>query len=198
MYADQALPEPQSVDFLVVMGGPMNIYQEAEHPWLVGEKAFLDAFLALERPAIGVCLGAQLLADRLGGAVTKNPEPEIGWFEVQLTDEGKASPVFKGLPEHFTAFHWHGDTFAIPAGAVRAAQSEACANQAFVYEDRVLGLQYHMETTPEAMERLMQHAAGEITPGRIFIQTVQAMRRNAVQCRTMRPLLDRLLDNLTS
>ena len=147
LYAGDSLPRPDSLDLLIVMGGPMGIHDEADYPWLIAEKRFLDAVLATPARVLGVCLGAQLLADRLGAAVRPNPEKEIGWFPVRRSPDAAASPLADALPEAFTAFHWHGDTFELPAGAVHLGSSEACANQGFLHADRVLGLQYHLEMT---------------------------------------------------
>ena len=126
----------------------MNIYQHERHPWLVPEKALIRAALDGGKRALGICLGAQLLADVLGGAVTRNAESEIGWFPVTLTEAGRAVSLLADLPDSFTAFHWHGDTYALPQNAESLAFSEACAQQAFsVDRGRVLGLQFHLEVT---------------------------------------------------
>ncbi|OLN26066.1 GMP synthase [glutamine-hydrolyzing] [Desulfovibrio sp. DV] len=165
-FADETPPAAADYDMLVVMGGPMGAYDEKEYPWLAGEKKAIEAAVAAGKAVCGVCLGAQLLSVVLGGSVSRNPEPEIGWFKVQMTPEGLAEPVFAGFPESYYAFHWHGDTFAIPPGAVHAASSAACANQAFVYNRKVVGLQYHLETTPVGMQRLIKYCAQDVAvPG---------------------------------
>jgi GMP synthase-like glutamine amidotransferase len=155
-FAGEVAPTPGEWDLLVVMGGPMNIYEEAEFPWLRAEKACLDAILAEDRPVLGVCLGAQLLADRLGGFVGRNAWSEIGWQTLELTRAGAADPVFSALPERLEAFHWHGDTFAIPPGATHAAFTEACAAQAF-RKGRCVGLQCHLELDPDSLQGLIAH-----------------------------------------
>jgi GMP synthase-like glutamine amidotransferase len=158
-----ALPGIDELDFLVVMGGPMNTYQQTEYPWLSGEKAFIASAIAAGRPVLGVCLGAQLVADVLGGPVSTGEHPEIGWYTVELTEAGRAIPVFAGFPERFTALHWHGDTFAVPPGAVHVASSEACANQAFTYDGgRVVGLQFHLEETRESLALLVENARDDL------------------------------------
>ncbi len=119
---------------------------------------------------LGVCLGAQLISDVLGGKVTANANKEIGWFKVKLTPEAKQSPAFKSLPPEFTAFHWHGDTFSIPPGAKCMASSEATANQAFEYDNgRVVGLQFHLESTDDGINRLTKNCGDDIKPGK-FVQ----------------------------
>ena len=144
-------PAPDAFDMLVIMGGPMSIHDHRDHPWLPVEKDFLKAVIAARRPILGICLGAQLLADVLGGKVFQNPVKEIGWFPVRMLDR---SAPFAAFPENLTVMHWHGDTFTIPPGARRVAESDACANQAFVSGDRVVGLQFHIELEKVGVEDL--------------------------------------------
>ncbi len=133
----------------------MNVYEEAEYPWLAAEKAFIAAAIGAGKPVLGICLGAQLIAAVLGGTVSKGPQPEIGWYPVELTPAGRELPLFAGFPDRFTALHWHGDTFSIPPGATHVASSAACANQAFAYDGgRVVGLQFHLEETRESLAQL--------------------------------------------
>ena len=158
-----AFPALDEIDLLVVMGGPMGVYDYASHPWLQTEKAFIQAAIGVEKAVLGICLGAQLMADVLGGPVTKNGSPEIGWYPVELTEAGRADPSFADFPDSFTALHWHGDTFAIPPGATYAASSAACADQAFSLDDgRAVGLQFHLEETPASLATLVEHAAAEL------------------------------------
>lgn len=156
MYADQPPPRPEAFDWLILLGGPMNVDDHAEYPWLVAEKALLRNALAAGKRVLGICLGAQLLAQALGGTVGAHRNAEIGWFPVQLTAEGRAHPWCAELPERFCAFHWHGDTYTLPVGATRLAYSEACAEQAFAAGDRVLGLQFHLEVTEADARRWLQ------------------------------------------
>jgi GMP synthase-like glutamine amidotransferase len=165
LYAGQPLPQIDQIDALAIMGGPMNIYQHRDYPWLIQEKRFIEQAIDAGIPTIGVCLGAQLIADVLGAKVMQNRAIEIGWFEVELTDEAGKSDITKDLPSHFTAFHWHGDGFEIPAGAVHLAQSQACSNQAFLYEDRVLALQFHLEYSVQSIEKMLVHCADELVEG---------------------------------
>jgi len=197
LFAEAPCPAPSDYDFLVVMGGPMNIYEYDAHPWFKAEKAALARAVAAGRPILGVCLGAQLLADVLGGPVTKGQNKEIGWFDVGMTVEGLAAKAFQGFPETFTAFHWHGDTFAVPPGAVRAAASEACANQAFVYRERVVGLQFHLETSAESLGEISANCADEIVGGP-YVQTVAQMTDDPGRLAALQRLLDRLLDNMAA
>jgi len=160
-----APPGPDGFDWLVVMGGPMGVHDEAQHPWLLAEKALLREAIAAGKTIIGVCLGAQLLAEALGARVYRNAEKEIGWLPIELTEEGRASSLLGFLPERIEVFHWHGDTFELPPGALHLARSQACANQAYLWDGRVLGLQFHVETTPASLHELVEHGADDIVAG---------------------------------
>ena len=157
LYARETPPDVSAFDALIVMGGPMNIYEYAQYPWLRGEKALIRAAVDAGKRVLGICLGAQLLADVLGGPVTRNADSEIGWFPLNLSPAGRASPLFADLPETFTGFHWHGDTYALPPGAACLATSEACAQQAFAIGTQVLGLQFHLEVTRTNAEEWFRH-----------------------------------------
>lgn len=147
LYAGETLPRAEAFDWLIVMGGPMNIYEYDQYPWLRAEQALIAEAIAAGKRVLGICLGSQLLAEVLGGAVTRNAHQEIGWFPVTLNAAAKRAAAFNDFPDTFTAFHWHGDTFAMPPGTKSLMSSEACANQAFALSERVIGIQYHLEVT---------------------------------------------------
>ena len=196
LYEGAKLPDPEAFDRLVILGGPMNIHEEAAYPWLVEEKALIKAALAAGKSAVGICLGAQLLADGLGSRVYAGSHREIGWFPVRLTAAGQRTALTEGLPAVTTVFHWHGETFDLPPGAVHLFESEACANQAFLLDNRILGLQFHLESTPETVQQLLTHCRDELIPGP-FIQGV-AQIADTVPERFARinNLLETLLDRL--
>lgn len=158
LHAGETLPTVDQFDWLIVMGGPMNVDEHAKYPWLVAEKALLCDALAAGKRVLGICLGSQLLARALGAEVTPNPHTEIGWFDVSLTPAGRGHRWFRDIPDRFNAFHWHGDTFALPPGCERLAFSEVCAQQAFACADRALGLQFHLETTAADAARWLAEA----------------------------------------
>lgn len=174
LYAGEALPSIDAFDWLLIMGGPMNIYEEQQYPWLAAEKACIDQALASGKTLLGICLGAQLLADRLGSQVYAGAEREIGWWPLDLTEAGRQSDLFDELEMPLQAYHWHGDTFDLPADAVCLASSSACVQQAFLYDQRVLGLQFHFEVTAESMRRLIDHCGEEIVAGR-YVQSTEQM-----------------------
>lgn len=193
----QGLPRPDDLDLLVVMGGPMNIYQEADYPWLPAEKTFVGSAIDAGKIVLGVCLGAQLIADVLGGPVSKGAHVEIGWYPVELTAEGRDCRVFAGFPERFTVLHWHGDTFSIPPGAMHVASSVACANQAFAYDGgRVVGLQFHLEETRDSLAELAEHARSELVEGEWIAAPEELLSAEApfAECHD---LLFELLDLMT-
>ncbi len=174
LYEGEILPRSDAFDFLIVMGGPMGACDDKEYPWLPRERSFITQAIRENRTVLGVCLGAQLLAAVLGAKVFPNRHKEIGWFPITLTDAARESPVFDRLPRQLTVFHWHGDTFDLPPGAIRMAESEACVNQAFVLGPKVLGLQFHLELSRSGVEELIHNCSGDLTEGS-FIQSPAEM-----------------------
>jgi GMP synthase (glutamine-hydrolysing) len=173
-YENDELPDLGSLDWLILMGGPMSVYDDDKYPWLVQEKLFIQGAIESGKTVIGICLGAQLIADVLGAKVCCGKYKEIGWFPIQLTQEAKQSAVFGFLPERMTVFHWHGDTFSLPAGAKHLAWSDGCENQAFLYNDSVLGLQFHLEVTEESVRQIVQNSANEVVQAK-YVQGAEEM-----------------------
>ena len=162
LYAGESLPELYDIDWLIVMGGPMGVNDEHLYPWLADEKIFIEKAITSGKIVLGICLGAQLIAQALGADVAKNPHPEIGWFPLQVHDEAGQTAIGKILQSHPLAFHWHGDRFDIPTGATPLARSNACDNQGFIYRGRVVGLQFHLETTRQSASDLIAHCGDEL------------------------------------
>jgi GMP synthase-like glutamine amidotransferase len=144
-----AIPSLTGADALLVFGGPMNVDEHARFPWLAPETAAIRQAALAGLPVFGVCLGAQLLARALGAPVTRNPVPEVGLLDVDLTDAGASDPLFAGWPRRAPVVQWHSDTFALPGGATLLATSPACRNQAFRFGERAYGLQFHPEVTAD-------------------------------------------------
>jgi GMP synthase-like glutamine amidotransferase len=168
------LPNVSKVDFLVVMGGPMSVNDERDLPWLAAEKRFIGDMINRGKPVLGVCLGAQLIANVLGSKVYPNAKREIGWFPIHATPtSGYQDRAFK-FPAECRVFHWHGDTFDLPDGAVRLAKSAACQNQAFQFGSNVIGLQFHLETTPASARELVTHCREELVPAK-YVQSEDAI-----------------------
>lgn len=178
LYENSFFPAPEEFDLLLIMGGTMSIYQEEEYSWLKPEKEFVKTVIEDGKSVLGSCFGAQMISEVLGGKVTKNPYKEIGWHTVrsigenieqspsELTDSKLPSCMF---PE-FTGFMWHGDTFEIPAGAVKLFESEACPNQGFIYNGNVLGLQFHPEANRQWVRNLIRDSGHDLVSGK-YIQS---------------------------
>ncbi len=195
-YQNDPLPELKDFDWLIVMGGPMNIYEEEKYRWLKTEKAFIKEAITANKTVIGICLGAQLIADVLGAKVYQGKHKEIGWFPIELTAEASNYPVFADLPQKITVFHWHGDTFDLPPGAVHLALSEGCTNQAFIYNHRVLGLQFHLESTPESLEQIITNCRDEMVPGK-YVQNPTEIFANPDRFCQINAIMEQILANLS-
>ncbi|MBI4226998.1 MAG: type 1 glutamine amidotransferase [Candidatus Omnitrophica bacterium] len=153
-YAGEAVPPAtQPYDGVVVLGGPMNVDETERYPFLAGEIKLLQQAYRRQLPTLGICLGAQLMAKAAGAAVTKGPSAEVGWFPIRLTDAGRQDPLLTGLPEELMTFHWHEDTYALPAKAVHLASSAQYPQQVFRLGPAAVALQCHVEVTPELVER---------------------------------------------
>ena len=171
-----SLPLLNEVDFLVVLGGPMGVYEKERFPWLNDEIDFVKACLRAGKPVLGVCLGAQILAAALGARVYPQGFKEIGWFPVQFAP-GAPAWLSRGKLD-VEVFHWHGDTFDLPAGATRLAFSRATPNQAFLWGESALGLQFHLETGAHDVE--------------VFVQQGQADLINSDFCQSKEQILGQL------
>jgi len=193
LYLDEKLPSINSFDWLIVMGGPMNIYEEEKYPWLAREKHFIGETIKSGKFVLGICLGAQLVADVLGGKVRKNNHKEIGWLKVEkkLEDSG----FFKNFPGEFMAFHWHGDTFEIQCGATRLAESEGCANQAFEYGKNVLGMQFHLESSEASVRLLIENCGEDLTAGK-YVQTADQILSDKSHFSEIETYMELLLDEI--
>ena len=190
-YESPTLPDPKGLDLVIVMGGPMSVNDETELPWLKQEKEFVRQAIWHGLSVVGICLGAQLIAAALGARVYPNREKEIGWFEIESTPSEDV--VFR-FPRKATVFHWHGETFDLPADAVHLAKSAACANQAFQVGERVIGLQFHLETTPESLDSIISNCSHELVEA-ACVQNASAMRDVPDSVYTQ---INRLMDDVLS
>lgn len=168
LFEGDPLPAAADVDLVVAMGGPMSVNDDWFHDWLKDEKRFLAECVAQGRAVVGICLGAQLIASALGARVGPNEHSEIGWFDIEAVE---ADGAFR-FPARATVLHWHGETFSLPDGAKLLASSEACRNQAFQSGERVIGLQFHLETTPDSLADMLEACGDELVPER-FVQEEQ-------------------------
>ncbi len=195
LYLNQDLPAPEDLDWLVVMGGPMGVHDESRHSWLKNEKRFIESAMKAGSIVLGVCLGAQLIADVLGARVFGNRHREIGWFPIQFSKHIEKS-AFQGVfPSEIEAFHWHGDTFDIPESATLLASSEACAHQGFIVEDRILGFQFHLETTPESADALIDNCKNELDGSR-YVQSETEILSDPGRFNKINQVMIRVLERL--
>ena len=195
LFDDETLPDIEDIDWLIIMGGPMFVYEEDKYPWLVREKAFIQKAITGGKRVLGICLGAQLIADVLGASVCRCTKKEVGWFPISLTTAGCQHPLFKAVPKELMCFHWHSDTFAIPEGAQHIALNANTQNQAFTYGDAVLALQFHLETTPHIVNSLIKRFADELIASP-QVQTAQQMLAEQTNFVNSAGIMYQLLDNL--
>jgi GMP synthase-like glutamine amidotransferase len=166
-FENQKLPELSGIDWLIIMGGPMSVNDEKHFPWLAQEKKFIRQAIDSDKIVLGICLGSQLVSAALGAKVYPNNEKEIGWFDIELTVPAKSADLFKSLGDKLKVFHWHGDTFDLPEDAILLASSAATKNQAYLYHERVLALQFHLET--DSLEEMIGGGSLDL-PGK-FVQS---------------------------
>ncbi len=188
LYESNKLPDPHDIDFLLIMGGPMNIYEYEKFPWLKAEKSLLKTCIAQGKKILGICLGSQIIADVLGEKAYKGSEKEIGWFPV-AGDKNI-------LPGSFIPFHWHGETYNLPDGADHLASSLVTKNQAFSYNKNVLALQFHLEVNEALIEGLLKNASNDLTAGD-WVQNPEGIRNGLEHADLNRKALFRMLENLT-
>jgi GMP synthase-like glutamine amidotransferase len=194
-YEDAALPPLADVDLLVAMGGPMSVNDESQLPWLVAEKRFVREAVERGVPVLGICLGAQLIASALGARVYPNRLKEIGWLPIEAPPVGREG-LFQ-LPATLEVFHWHGETFDLPAGSSRLASSAGCKNQAFQLGERVVGLQFHLETTPESARAIVENCRDELVPSPYVQTEQQLLAADSSRYRAINAVMDSLLAFLT-
>ncbi len=192
LFEPAALPAPNDFDWLIVMGGPMSVNDESAHSWLSSEKRLIARSIEAGKTVIGICLGAQLIASALGAWVIANPHKEIGWFPVRRSPGGDTE-IARLFEDGVEVFHWHGETFDLPAGAVGFLQSDACMNQAFLIGSKVLGLQFHIETTPQSAALLIENSREELIPGP-YIQTEAQMLARPERFARANSLMDSVLN----
>lgn len=170
------LPMLPDFDLLIVLGGSMSIYDEDDYPWLKVEKAFIKNAINAGKKVLGICLGAQLIADVLDAKVFPNTEKEIGWFQIQKGNS--KTNILRDFPTEFTVLHWHGDTFEIPVNAIKLFSSEACKNQGFLLGNNILGLQFHFEVTEKSLHLMIENGMLEFIAGK-YVQTKETILSNS-------------------
>lgn len=174
VFKNEAFPKTFEFDMLIIMGGTASVYDESKFIWISEEKKFISEALRKKKKILGICFGAQILASALGCRVYPGANKEIGWFPVRFNK--KSLPGINFLPEEITSFHWHGDTFDIPPGAMHLASSDCTPNQGFIIGNQILALQFHPEMNQDAIHNLLSIAGSEIKPGP-YIQSEKEILR---------------------
>jgi len=193
LYNNNIMPGISDFDWLIIMGGPMSVYDELQHPWLIEEKRFIRQAIEARKTVLGICLGSQLISAALGASVYRNTEKEIGWFDIQFSAYAQKSSLFSHMGESLKTFHWHGDTFDLPDKAILLASSAGCKNQAYIYKERVLALQFHPESTLQSLQQMIENGENELRAGK-YIQTEKELLLNQALAESNRKALFTLLD----
>ncbi|MBI3803762.1 MAG: type 1 glutamine amidotransferase [Nitrospirae bacterium] len=171
----EGMPIPDTMEEtagLIIMGGPMGVYEHSRYPFLSEEMRLIEQALKAETPVLGVCLGSQLLAATLGAAVAPGEKKEIGWHPVELLPAAQADPLWSGIEPAFTAYHWHGDIFQLPDGAVSLAKSAQTERQAFRYRSNAYGFLFHMEVTEKMIGEMVSTFSEELRENRVDGQEI--------------------------
>ncbi|MDE3399589.1 MAG: GMP synthase [Coxiella burnetii] len=174
VYKGEKLPRALNFDCLILMGGPQSPFKTDKYPYLLDEIQFVKKDLAGNKKILGICLGAQLIAEALGAKTLHSPYKEIGIYPIQTLPEATDDPFFSKLPKSFDVMHWHNDMPGIPKDVVLLAKGEGCPHQAFRYGDRVYGFQFHMELTLSVIEEMIEKYRGDLEPGK-FVRTKEEM-----------------------
>jgi len=197
-YEEHAIPSVDDYDALIIMGGPMSVHDGGTYPWLVEEKKHIKQAIEAGKHIFGVCLGAQLIADVLGAKISNAPVKEIGWFPIAWSDGAMGHKIISGLNPAMTVFHWHGEQFEIPKGAIHLASSKACETQAFLYKEKVLGLQFHLEMNETAIDKIIENCGNEIATPSPTIQSQEIIKEKIANIAACERALFKLLDNFLS
>ena len=196
VFTGAEIPSRNDFDWLIVMGGSQHAWEEQQHPWLADEKRFISEALSADKIILGICFGAQLLAEALGGRVFPNEKVEIGWYSVRLSAEGKQSFLFKNVPDRFLTFHWHSDHFSLPPGCAGLAYSEPTPYQAYTHKDhRIACLQFHPEYTIELVRFFAKEYGHEWKKDR-YVAGKEAVLSKSGQIPETYWLMELLLDNM--
>jgi GMP synthase-like glutamine amidotransferase len=187
-------PDPKDVKRLLIMGGPMGVYEAKDYLWMLDEIRFIRAVIDAGNNVLGICLGSQLISAAMGAKVYPNDQPEIGWFEVRWNEAAYKHPLTYGVSSHSKVFHYHGDTFDLPEDAVLLASSKGCKHQAYALGNNVLALQFHMEVNHELLEDMLFHG-DELVPD-TFVQSKKQIQDGIYDVMQNHTDLGTLLENI--
>lgn len=177
IFEDANFPSIDSFDMLVIMGGVMGVYEENKYEWMKAEKKFIRKSIEENKKVLGICLGAQFIAEALDAKIFPHTQKEIGWFEVEKISAHKLT---EKLPQSFKTFHWHGDTFTLPENAIHLFKTNACVQQGFVYNNHVAGLQFHMEVKEDLLNGMAENERSELIKAD-YVQTEDEIKKLATE-----------------
>ncbi|MBN1561750.1 type 1 glutamine amidotransferase [candidate division KSB1 bacterium] len=193
LYRGEPLPRLDDFEALIVMGGPMAVSDDHLYAWMAAEKKLIESAIRAEKKVLGICLGAQLLAHSLGAKVYPNEDKEIGWFPIVWSEAARSLAHLQHMPTPLALFHWHGDAFDLPAGALHLASSSACACQAFQYGEHALALQFHLEIKEENIRALLLNCSDELVEAP-FIQSRAEILAGIKRCDELNVKMQHLLE----
>tara|TARA_B100000315_G_scaffold28481_1_gene24290 strand:- start:25842 stop:26546 length:705 start_codon:yes stop_codon:yes gene_type:complete len=180
---------------LIILGGPMNVYETKQFPYLIDEERLIREAINKNIATLGLCLGSQLIAKTAGAKVIAGKKKEIGWYPVSLTTDGLNDPLFAGFDKNNTVFQWHGDTFDIPSGAKKLAESELFPNQAFKIDEKIVGLQFHLEVTEEAAFQWMEEYKEELNSLKDYIDPEKMKKDTTEKIENLKKLAQQFYNN---
>lgn len=181
-------------DLILIMGGPMNIQDEQNYPFLKKEKEYIAKSIQSGKKIIGICLGAQLIADVLGAKVNRGEYKEIGWFTLKK----KANEIMRFLPEYATVFHWHSDSFELPNEASNIFSTDVTQNQAFIYKDNVLALQFHLEMDEPIIRNLLRNCKNELDDSKYVMSENEILKGLEKYSYSNKKMLKNMMRNFIS
>jgi GMP synthase (glutamine-hydrolysing) len=194
---NEPIPNPDMYDILIVLGGPMSVNDESKYPWLKTEKKSINRCLNDGKKVIGICLGAQMLAEVLGAKVYKSELPEVGWHNIFFTENKQNFEAMNVFPDELNTFHWHYETFDLPSGCSRIAYSQSCDNQIFAYGDIAVGFQCHLEQNEYLIGRMLDRSGSQLENSK-FIQPKEEILANIHHANYNNKLLFEFLDKYTA
>lgn len=195
-YENIKIPDVDDFDLLIILGGPMSANDEKKFDWLKSEKEAIKEAIKNDKLIIGICLGSQLIANVLGEEVYRNSEKEIGWFDQYMTDQQESKNILFKNENKLKVFHWHGETYKLPKNSVHLAYSECCENQAFLYKNKVLGLQFHLEVTKKSIVTMIENGRNELNKGK-YIQSENEILSQTNNIESNNKIMIQILDDLT-
>ncbi len=191
LHLGEHLPSIDDFDLLLIMGGAMSVNDEAKYSWLISEKVFIKESIIAGKLVFGICLGSQLISSALGAEVNYSIHQEIGWYPISIKHQGNKAIEF--LPPTLVTFHWHGETFDLPEGAIPFAESDGCINQGYTFGENVIAMQFHMEFTEEMIESMLNHYESDLNP-ELYVQNRENIMTHVNNCNLNNELLSDVLD----